>query len=94
MDQTLYDYFVKLGFADDDIKFLCAGHPELAIISAERALTNIALVVRHGYPEDDLDSLLAMNPSFLLDNPTDLAQKLTQLGDDVEAALKADPYLL
>lgn len=91
MDQALYDYFLQLGFADDDIQFLCAMHPELTLISADRALANIALVVRYGYPEADLDSLLALNPSFLLDTPAALTQKLSQLGDDVEAALKADP---
>ncbi len=94
MDQALYDYLLKLGFEDDDIQFLCVACPGLENISAERALQNIATVVRYGYPQEDLDGLIAVNPSFLLNNPTDLEQILVRLGKDVEEKLKDNPHLI
>ena len=94
MDQELYDFLVKLGFADEDIILLRMDCPGLDIISADRAFQNIKTVVRCGYPQEDLVGLIAANPSFLLNNPQDTQRILLALGDDVEAKLKADPQLI
>ncbi|GEM_PF-5415790 len=94
MDQILYDYLIKVGYDDDDIKFLCRVCPGLEIISGERALANLAAVVRAGYPESDIDGLISLNPNFLLNNPADTARKLAQISDDIEVALKDNPELL
>ena len=94
MDQALYNYLIKLGFDEEDIKFLCTGCPGLENISADIALQNVATVVRYGYPKEDMDGLIAANPNFLLNNPTDLEKVLINLGDNVEESLKTNPYLI
>ncbi len=94
MDQKLYDFLIQIGFEADDIQFLCAGCPGLNHISADTALQNARLVVRYGYPPEDIDGLIAVNPSFLLSNPATLEQALAQLGDDVETKLKDNPQLI
>ena len=93
MDKELYDYLTKIGYADYDIEFLCQICRGLNDVSAERAMANIAAVVRAGYPEDDIDGLIAMNPDFLLNDPVETAQKLAYL-DNVEEALKDNPELI
>ncbi|MCQ2382090.1 MAG: hypothetical protein MJ054_02180 [Clostridia bacterium] len=94
INENLYKYFTKVGFTDDEIEFLCIGYPELETLSAKQAFTNISILVQAGYPEDDIQTLIAMNPGFLLNEPAELAQKILTLGDDIEESLKNDPSLI
>ncbi len=93
MDQALYDYLMKIGYADYDIDFLCGVCPGLENVSSERAFANINTVIQAGYPAEDIDGLIAMNPDFLLNDPVETTQKLAYL-DDVEEALKDNPELI
>ncbi len=94
LNQALYQYLVQIGFTDEDIDLLETGYPELKTLSAKQALINVAILVQSGYPEDDIQSLIAMNPGFLLNEPSELARKVLTLGVDIEAVLKDDPSLV
>lgn len=93
MDKELKNYFLKLGFEEDDIEVLVSMVPGLEIIDAERAFKNIYLVTSFGYPEDDIDGLIFTNPGFLCNDPAELVKKLQTI-EDVESALKYDPFII
>ena len=94
MEQRLYNFFRCHGFGDNDVQFLCASYPGLDEISSEDALQNINLVVQAGYPEEDIGTLIALNPNFLFYDYKQLAKTLFTLGDDIEETLKNEPFLL
>ncbi len=94
MDEILYKYLLSLDLTVDDIKGLCDLAPGLEIISHERAFANIEAVVAAGYPEEDIDSLICVNPGFLCNETEYLAQKLSEIDGDVEEALKDDPFII
>ncbi|MCQ2382456.1 MAG: hypothetical protein MJ060_01255 [Clostridia bacterium] len=94
MEPKLFSFLRTHGFADGDVQFLCASCPDLDEISSEDALQNINLVVQAGYPEEDIGTLIALNPNFLFYDYKQLAKTLSTLGDDIEETLKNEPFLL
>lgn len=94
MDSNLVKYLSDLGFAELDIKLLTKMEPMLNKITYTYALANIALVVNKGYPQDDIDSLIYANPSFLVSLPETLAINLNNISGDIEEQLKNDPFLI
>ena len=93
MEPKLYNFLRAHGFDDDDVQFLVDGCHELEQVFAETALKNISIVLRAGYPEDDIGMLIGANPNFLLGSPEHIEQILSNL-ENVEETLKNDPYLI
>lgn len=85
---------MEIGFEEEDIQFLCEGYPELESVSYKEAFTNILIVTKAGYPVDDIEFLIAMNPTFLWEDPVLLVKKVTALGVEIEDLLKDDPSLI
>lgn len=79
---------------DDDIEFLRTLCPCIDYVSYERASANLALVINAGYPRVDIDTLIAVNPNFLLNDLEVTRQRLANLGDKVEELLKDNPELI
>lgn len=94
MDKDLKYYLSGLGFEAADIDNLTLLEPALNVIDYTYAMDNIMLVVQKGYPIEDIDSLIATNPSFLVSDHGNLALALSQIKGDIETALKADPFLI
>ena len=93
MDKNLKYYLKSLGFSDNDILSLIENTPALQFIDYGDAIDNIMLVVAKGYPIDDIDSIIAINPAFLAEDPDVLRNKLKQI-DNIAEQLKADPFLI
>ena len=79
---------------NDDIEVLRAICPGIDYASYERASENLSLVINAGYPLIDVDTLVAINPGFLLNDPMITQQRLVNLGDKVEELLKDNPELI
>jgi len=97
MDKDLYKFLRELKFNDHEVEFLLSVAPALEEITVSTAIQNMTLVVNAGYPADDIGYLISQNPAFLCRNSTDLRQdliKLTHACDDIESALKDDPFLI
>ena len=93
MDENLKYYLNSLGFKDNNILSLIKTTPALQLIDYDYALDNIMLVVSKGFPMDDIDSIIAINPSFLAEDSNILKDKLNKL-TNIEEELKADPFLI
>lgn len=92
MDKNLNYYLKSLGFKDNDILSIIKTTPALQIIDYDYALDNIMLVVAKGYPIDDIDSIIAINPAFLAEDQDILKEKLNKISNIED--LKNDPYLI
>ena len=78
----------------DDLLEMCPG---IEIADNDKMMACVNLVVEYGYPKEDLDSLILINPSFLMWEPKHLEKRLKHIMlicDDLETKLKEDPYLI
>ena len=94
MKKELFCYLKSLGFENMDLDLLELKCPELKKVSSDSAFDCINLLTIHGYPEDDLSFLLAINPKILLYKPKTLMNIINDIGDDFEEKLKENPFLL
>ena len=93
MDKRLFDYFKSIGFEDAEIASLQERCPGLDIVDTDKAFECIRILVKAGYPKEDLSYLLALNPSIMLYDPADL-EDIVKNFDDIEETLKNDPYAI
>ncbi len=93
MDENLKYYLKSLNFEDNDILNMIKTTPALQIIDYDYALENILIVVSKGFPMEDIDSIVAINPTFLAEDHNVLRQKLSTI-TNIEEELKADPFLI
>lgn len=97
MDNQIYNFFKELKFSDAEIENLLEIAPAIAETPTSDIIDNMTIVVRFGFPADDIGSLIALNPAFLCRNIDELTSDLVELSktcDDIEEALKNDPYLI
>lgn len=97
MDKRIYEFFKELKFNDAEIENLLSIAPVLDEMEFDDVLCNMTVVVEYGYPADDISYLISLNPGFLCRNTSDLISDLIDISknyDDVETALKNDPYLI
>jgi len=97
LENKIYEFFKELKFNDGEIENLLEIAPAIAETSVNDIVENMSVVVRFGFPADDIGSLIALNPAFLCRNNEDLIIDLIELSkttDDIEEALKNNPYLI
>ena len=94
MEKSVYNFFTKVGLDDDDIRFITSSYPELDYFDESKIIGNAKLVVDAGYPADELEFLILINPGFLISNTETLKDILDELGDDVYMMLKDDPFII
>ena len=94
LDGKLKYYLISLGFETEDIENLLELCPALADIDFEFAFANIQSVVKKGYPIEDIDAIIAVNPAFLTADNKTLEKDLSALSGDIEEVLKKDPFLI
>lgn len=93
MDEIV-EMFNEFGIMDyevDDLVQLCPG---LQIVDASKARQCIISVIKAGYPEYDISSLIYENPSFMMYEPNVLVSKLKSIGGDIERKLKDNPFII
>jgi len=94
MERAIYNFLHKIGLDDEDIKFIMSSYPELDTYPSSKILGNAKLVVDYGYPIEDLEFLVLINPGFLISNTETLEEILISLGSEVANALKTDPFII
>jgi len=94
MKKSVYSFLLKVGLDDEDIRFITSSYPELDTFDERKIIGNAKLVVDAGYPANELDFLILINPGFLISNTETLKEILDELGDDVYEMLKDDPFII
>jgi len=79
---------------EEDFNDMLSAYEGIEFLDAERVLKNLMVLEQFGFPKSDINILLISNPKILAYNPKILAEKLINLGGDVETKLKANPFLL
>lgn len=94
MDKKLVAMLNEFGILEDEIDALIKMCPGLEIVDYEKACKCVIALIKAGYPQVDISSLIYVNPSFMMYEPKDLEEKLKQIGGDIESKLKEDPFLI
>lgn len=97
MNKSLKKFLEDLNLSNNEIKDLQNISPMISLISCETFLINCKLLTNYGYPEADLDFLILSNPNIFTRSNTDLKSDLENLSkryDDIEKALKNNPYII
>lgn len=94
MDNNLYTYLKSLDLQDEDIEVLLCQCPNLDFIDGNNALLCADVLIQAGYPKEDIDSLICINPRILTYNPEELKIKLSSLSGDIEQILKYNPFII
>ena len=94
METNLIHILNSLDLDESDIEDILETCPGLDIVDTQRVVKNISLVIEYGYPESDINSLILINPTFLVENPVNLAKKLSLINGNIESALRNNPFLI
>lgn len=97
MNKDLEKLLLNLDLTELEIDNLAKESPMIEEISCEEFLKNCNLLVCYGFPADDLDSLLLANPNLFVRSSDVLKKDLINLSnycDDIEKALKNDPFII
>lgn len=94
MDVKLKEYLKQFDIAEEGIEDLLNSCPALEYVDAQKAIECAETIIDAGYPKEDLNALIYINPRFFLYELKDLRKKVYSLGDDVETILKENPFLL
>lgn len=94
MTKKLLMYYNALDMSVGDVDIMYECQPELLDLPDTDIVKKLELVIKYGYPSRDIGLLMQVNPSFLLLSEKTLECKLVALGEDVEAKLKENPFLI
>lgn len=94
MKKAVVNFFYRVGLDDEDIAFITSSYPELDNLDENKIIGNAKLVVDAGYPIDELEFLILINPGFLISNTETLREILDELGDNAYMMLKDDPFII
>ncbi len=94
MDAELKGMFNQFGIIDDEINELVNICPGLEFVDYIKARKCVIALIKAGYPESDISSMIYVNPGFMMYEPKDLEIKLSQIDGDVEYKLKENPFLI
>ena len=97
MESKFIKFLKTIGINQDDYETIVGICPGLECVEDSELCKNISLVMEYGYPKEDLDSLILINPGFLMWDNIELENRLIEIVKtyiDLEIALKNDPYLI
>jgi len=95
--ENIKDLLKSLDVTEEDYMELLQICPGLEIADNDKMMACVDVVVKYGYPKEDLDSLILINPSFLMWEPKDLENRIKHIMlicDNLEDKLKEDPYII
>ena len=93
----IYSLLNKLGLKEVEIDSMVSMNKELRDCDAEIVYSNLVLVSKAGFPDDELGWLAYNNPKFLTYTKEQLKDKIEEVlneNEDFEDALKENPNLL
>ena len=97
MDEELVNYLMSLGLNKNEVKSLVNTTPLFEDLILEEFVENENLLIKYGYPEEDISALVLVNPNlFVMDSEIleDELKKLKKKTGDIEDALKNGPYII
>ena len=97
MDSRIIEFMKEYQISDLEIGDLKNIAPMIEVTSYEEFMANCELLAKYGYPKSDLDVLMLANPNIFAMSTKDLEQELCRLQnecEDIEVALKEDPYAI
>ena len=94
MDKEIKEMLNHFGILDEEIDVLLQICPGLEIVDYAKARKCVIAVIKAGYPQADISSLIYINPSFMMSEPKELEDKLKEIGGDIGEKLKEDPFLI
>ena len=90
---NIIKYLQSLGLVPVEIINTILTEQGLKVIDEKQAMQNVELVIKLGYPREDISTLISINPSFLVRTKKTILDALEGI-DDVEEALKENPFLI
>lgn len=94
MDTELKIMLNQFGILDEEIDELVNICPGLEFVDYSKARECVIAVIKAGFPQEDISSIIYVNPSFMMYEPVDLKIKLEEIGDKIEQKLKGNPFIL
>lgn len=97
MQKDLKNYLLKLDLLEDEIKSIEEISPMLKVTTLKEFVDVVKLLGEYGYPEEDISSLLIVNPNIFVLSVVSLRGELDKINEkykDVEKALKENPFLI
>ena len=97
MQKDLKNYLVQLGLIEDEIKSIEELSPMFKVATLKEFVDDVMLLIEYGYPMEDISSLLLANPNIFVlpvDSLRKELDKIKEKYDDVEKALKENPFLI
>ena len=94
MDKELKEMFNHFDITEDEIDWVVQICPGLNIVDYSKARQCVINLIKAGYPKDDIGEYICINPSFMMYDPERLKVILTQIGGDISAKLKNDPFII
>ena len=97
MDKKIVKFLKGFKISDLEIKDIINISPMIDAIDYAEFADNCKLLIKYGYPDVDLDYLILSNPSIFSRSSSDLEEDLKKLSikyNDIEEALKSNPFLI
>lgn len=97
MQNKLKNFLLKLDLTENEISSIEEIAPMFEVVTLKEFVDDMMLLIEYGYPEEDITSLLLVNPNIFVLSAERLREKLDKIKEknrDVEEALKKDPFLI
>jgi len=94
MDAKIFAVLQQYQLTDLEIADMVTIAPMLDVTTFAEFAANCQVLVKHGYPQSDLDYLFLANPNLFVVAAADLDADLKKLAakcDDIEIVLKENP---
>ena len=94
MDLRLKKFLNQLTIRDEEITQLIEMFPSLEYADYNNAVQCVKTVIDFGVSIFDISFLIYANPMFMLNDPKDIKNTLSDISGDVEETLKSNPYII
>ncbi len=97
MQQELKNYLLRLELTDSEIESILNMAPMFEVITLKEFIEDMMVLIKYGYPEEDISALLLINPNIFVLTKTNLDNQLKEIKQkfgDIERALKENPFLI
>lgn len=97
MDKKIVRFFKNYDINDLEIEDIKNIAPMIEYTSYKEFMENCNLLIKYGYPKEDLDILILGNPNIFVRSKKDLEDDLIKLSkeyEEIETVLKKNPNII
>lgn len=97
MQKELKNFLLRLDLTNGEIESIEMIAPMFEVVTFEEFIENMMLFIQYGYPEEDISSLLLVNPNIFILSTESLKRELEKIKKkygDVEEVFKKDPFII